>query len=238
MQGPQGAKVDGRMVMVGMVFNPQPRRGDATSMPCEGVRYLAGFYGLDELGPLLRRQGGQVGMNDAERWIALTDAGAGLENFMRVYFPRATCILDFQHPVGYLTPLAEALGSSAAERKTLLANWCHTLKHEGGEGVRALLETLQERCVTARAAEPFAAARTYFGNHVGRMNYPEYLRKGWQIGTGAVESACKRVVNQRLSMGGMRWGEWGGDNLSHLRALSRSDPDQWDSFWASYGLAA
>jgi len=28
-------------------------------------------------------------------------------------------------------------------------------------------------------------------------------------------------------MGGMRWGDFGGDQLSHLRALSRSDPDQW-----------
>ena len=53
----------------------------------------------------------------------------------------------------------------------------------------------------------FAKALTYFRNHAGRMNYPEYLRRGWQIGTGGVESACKNVINHRLSMGGMRWGE-------------------------------
>jgi hypothetical protein len=237
MQGPDAGKVDGRMVTVGMVFNPQPRKGDATSMPCEGVRYLAGFYALDELGPLLRRQGGQVGMNDADRWIALTDAGAGLEHFMEVHFPRATCILDFQHPVGYLTPLAHALRSTEADRKTLLSGWCHALKHEGGEKVRSILDSIAESCVAAGVGKELESARTYFRNHVGRMNYPEYLRKGWQIGTGAVESACKTVINQRLNMGGMRWGEFGGDNLAHLRALNRSDPDQWDGFWAEYRLA-
>jgi len=237
MQGPDASKVDGRMVTVGMIFNPQPRQGDATSMPCEGVRYLAGFYALDELGPLLRRQGGQVGMNDADRWIALTDAGAGLERFMQVHFPRATCILDFQHPVGYLTPLAHALRRTDADRKTLLSSWCHALKHEGGEKVRSILESIAADCLAAGAGEELAAAQTYFRNHVGRMNYPEYLRKGGQIGTGAVESACKTVVNQRLSMGGMRWGEFGGDNLAHLRALDRSDADQWEGFWAVYRLA-
>ena len=37
---------------VGMVFNPQPRTLDdeSVSKPCDGVRYLAGFYTLDELG--------------------------------------------------------------------------------------------------------------------------------------------------------------------------------------------
>lgn len=80
MQGPDGAKADGRMVNVGMIFNPQPRapEDEQVSKPCEGVRYLAGLYTLEELGPQMRRQGAQVGMDSAERWIALTDGGNGL----------------------------------------------------------------------------------------------------------------------------------------------------------------
>src|SRR5262245_38396151 len=59
MQGPGGAKVEGRMVTVGMIFNPQPREAneEALSKPCDGVRYLAGLYKLDELGLQMRRQG-------------------------------------------------------------------------------------------------------------------------------------------------------------------------------------
>jgi len=40
MQGPGGSKVEGRMVHVGMIYNPQPRLGDeeALSKPCDGVR--------------------------------------------------------------------------------------------------------------------------------------------------------------------------------------------------------
>ena len=71
----------------------------------------------------------------------------------------------------------------------------------------------------------------YLGKNEGRVDYPKYLRNGWQIASGAVESACKTVVNQRLCLGGMRWGEEGSDAVAHLRALYRSDTDQWDAFW-------
>ena len=65
------------------------------------------------------------------------------------------------------------------------------------------------------------------------MDYPGYLAKGWQIGSGPVEAACKQVVGQRLKGSGMRWGEAGADAACHLRALYRSEASQWDAFWAS-----
>jgi hypothetical protein len=46
-------------------------------------------------------------------------------------------------------------------------------------------------------------------NHRRRMGYPEYLRQGWYIGSGPVESACKTVVGRRPKPAGMRWGEEG-----------------------------
>ena len=33
----------------------------------------------------------------------------------------------------------------------------------------------------------------------------EVCSNGWMIGSGAVESACKTVVGQRLKQAGMRW---------------------------------
>jgi hypothetical protein len=52
MQGPNGSKVDGRMVYVGMVYNPQPRSSEddeKLNKPCDNVRYLAGLIKLPEL---------------------------------------------------------------------------------------------------------------------------------------------------------------------------------------------
>lgn len=233
MQGPDGAKAEGRMVAVGMVYNPQPRvekDNDAVCMPCDGARYLSGLYTLEELGLQMRRQAAQVGMDAAQQWISLTDAGSGIEHFMDVNFPLATQIVDFRHASEYAHDLAK-LYAAGKEAETLAAVWCHTLKHEGGAALLAIFKELDRAKMTPSACEGHDKVLTYFENHHKRMDYPTYLRKGWQIGSGAVESACKTVINQRLSMGGMRWGEMGGDAIAHLRALHCSDSDQWDAFW-------
>jgi hypothetical protein len=233
MQGENGSKVDGRMVNVGMIYNPQPRLPgeEALAKPCDGVRYLAGLSKLDELGLQMRRQGAQVGMDAAEQWIALTDGGNGLEEFIDVNFPRAEKILDFRHVSGHLGDFAKVY-RAGEEAATLTATWCHTLKHEGGTVLLKELQALDRRRMSSEARAEHERLLNYLGKNVQRMNYPEYLRRGWQIATGAVESACKTVVNQRLCMGGMRWGEFGSDAVCHLRALYRSDPDQWDSYWS------
>jgi hypothetical protein len=72
----------------------------------------------------------------------------------------------------------------------------------------------------------------YFANQKHRMDYPTYVAKGWQIGSGPVESACKTVVGQRMKGGGMRWGQDGADAVAHLRALFRSEKPQWEAFWS------
>lgn len=197
------------------------------------ARYLAGLYSLDELGVLLRRQAAQVGMEDAEQWIALSDAGSGLADFLRSNFNRESLvvILDFYHPAGYLEKLAKAWhGAESEGAKKQTEQWCHQLKHEGGEAVLAQLKALQmpER---VSKSEAYKEAMTYFENHKEKMNYPYYLSQGWQIGSGPVESGCKTVVCQRLKLAGMRWGENGTDGVCHLRALFKSEKDQWLAFW-------
>ena len=238
MQGPEGAKADGRMAYVGMIFNPQPRGASEEDLakPCDGVRYLAGHYTLEELGEQMRRQAAHVGVDKAERWIGLTDGGNGLEHWLDVYFPLAIKILDFRHASEYLTALARKY-CKGAEAEALMTSWCHTMKHEGGATILKVLEGLDRGAMSEEAQQQYDTTTNYIRKNLERMKYPEYLSKGWQIGSGAIESACKTVVNQRLNMGGMRWGETGSNQVCHLRALFRSDPDQWDAFWAYPQLA-
>jgi hypothetical protein len=113
-QGEGGAKADGRMAYVGLIYNPRgaswTRERRRASLPHQ-VRYLAGFYELDALGLELRRQAAQTGWDDAQQQIALSDGGSGLEEFFRKNFPLATVILDFWHAKEHLVELEKALGS-------------------------------------------------------------------------------------------------------------------------------
>ena len=233
-QGAGGAKADGRMAYVGMLYNPRSKH-DSQPPERHSVRYLAGFYQLDELGLQLRRQAAQVGWDEAEQQIALSDGGHGLEEFFRKNFPLAECILDFWHAAEHLTELGLALyPDDEPQRQERVGAWCHQLKHHGGATMLTTLEALDLSGYAPSVRQAHAECLRYFRNHHHRMDYPRYVANGWQIGSGPVESACKTVVANRLKGSGMRWGEDGSDAVCHLRALYLSQPGQWESFWKSY----
>jgi hypothetical protein len=233
-QGRGGAPAEGRMAYVGMVCNPAPEWPwpDETPRPMRS-RYLAGLYPLADFAPLLRAPAGHVGMDRADRWIGLTDGGNGLEERLRENFPRVEAvILDFFHPAEKLTGLSRLLhpaGEATAEEQA--RQWCALLKAEGGAVLAAVLS---EWDWPRRTGLKEAAAELigYLERQAHRMEYPEYLARGWCIGSGAVESACKTVVGQRLKLAGMRWGEDGAHEVCHLRALYRSEKGQWEAFWS------
>jgi hypothetical protein len=227
MQGASGGRADGRMAAVGMVFN--------AGVPGQ-ARYVCELSGGQAgVGEPLRRQAAQVGLERAERWVAISDGGAGLEDLLRVHFPRVeVVVLDFFHAAEHLSEWAKAWHpNDAGDAERVAGEWCHRLKHEGGQAVLAGLRAVDVSGRSAVVREAHRELLGYFGNQVHRMDYPMYRAKGWLIGSGPVEAACKQVVNQRLKVTGARWGEAGADAVCHLRALFRSEKGQWDAYWAS-----
>ena len=225
MQGPKGAKADGRMVAVGMVFN--------AGVPGQ-ARYVCGLTGgLEALAIPLRHQGAQVGMDDAQRWVAISDGGSGIEDWLAENFPRVSAvILDFYHAAQHLCEWVKVMHPDDEETiRRQCAAWCHRLKHEGGAVVLDALRQVDLSGRGARVQEEHRKLLVYFANQVHRMDYPSYRAKGWQIGSGPVEAACKQVVGQRMKGSGMRWGAAGADAVGHLRALFRSEKGQWDAYW-------
>ena len=93
MQGPDGAAAEGRMAAVGRIYNPVPDDPTRWARP-QGrapqfqARYVVGLEGQASLAEPSRRQAAQLGMDQAERWLALSDAGAGVEDLLRKNFGR------------------------------------------------------------------------------------------------------------------------------------------------------
>lgn len=238
MQGKKGTCADGRMANVAMIYNPIPEEQERWAQPKSSrrpafqARYLAGLDPMMEQLQRLRRVAKQVGMQQAERWIALSDGGAGLEEAMRVNFPLLVAIiLDFWHAAEHVHAFAKQWQPENAP--ACGEQWCHLLKHQGGS---ALLKMVRDLPVTRRKPSVKEAHRQLVGyveNQLHRMDYPTYRKKGWQIGSGPVEAACKGVIGQRLKGTGMRWGETGAQALCHLRALLCSHDLAWNTFWAT-----
>ena len=69
---------------------------------------------------------------------------------------------------------------------------------------------------------------SYLQRHgqAGRLNYADFRRRGLPLGSGAIESSIRRVINQRLKGNGIFWLESHAEEMLQLRALVISR--RWD----------
>jgi hypothetical protein len=128
-------------------------------------------------------------------------------------------ILDFYH-------ITEHLGTVAA---AWLDQQRHTLRHQGGGPVRRALARL--RPCTAAGAEEVRKARSYFRTHAARMHYPLFRARQLPIGSGAIQSTARNLIQLRQTQAGMRWSLSGAQAVASLRALHPSG--RWATFWQS-----
>jgi len=147
-------------------------------------------------------------------------------------------IIDLYHAYEYLWGVGTAvfgadMGAAAA--------WVEPLKTrlytEGAAPLHAALTTLARTvCLPVSDAAPESAAATavrraleYVTSTAARLDYPTFIARQFPIGSGAVESSCKSVVQARTKGAGMRWSAAGAQQVVALRALHRSG--RWDAFW-------
>jgi len=133
-------------------------------------------------------------------------------------FSRCCEVLDFWHAVEKAWVFARAhFGEGAKRADTFVARIVKDLREGKVQDVLARLNKIEAR--TPEAAEALASLIKYYTDNARRMRYDEYLRLGYGIGSGAVESAHKQVVHARMRQAGMRWSEAGARRLLALRIL-------------------
>ena len=68
----------------------------------------------------------------------------------------------------------------------------------------------------------------YLTPRLGMCDYPRYLQRGWDIGSGPTEAMCK-VLTYRLKGPGMRWDRPGAKGIMVLLILQESNT--WRAYW-------
>ena len=172
------------------------------------------------------------GTETAGTVVGVADGAGWCQGFLDAHRPDAVRILDFPHAVEHLGAVAQAVfGAGTAASGAWLAAQATDLKRDGPTGVLAALRTLP----VGTAPDPTAAATvrdgclTYLERRLGQPDYPAFLAAGYPIGSGAVESANKLVVEARLKGAGMYWARRHVDPLLALRGAVCSD--RWDADW-------
>jgi putative transposase len=87
---------------------------------------------------------------------------------------------------------------------------------------RARLDSQPATDPPARAV--ISATITYFENNLTCMNYYEYRKQGYHIGSGLAEAACKHVVGARFKQSGMtNWTTTGAEAVLRVRVAIKND---------------
>ena len=180
-----------------------------------------------ELGRRLQWEAQREGLGRARELLYLGDGAPWVWNLKDDRFASAHGVLDFYHASQHLWEVGRKV---CGEAQPGLSAWVeprlHQLRHGRERAVLGEIARLKKR--RGAVGKILAREQNYFTEHAGRMNYQAVARRGWPIGSGAVESAC-RQKQCRFKRAGQFWTRPG---LCHLLALDEARRNQhWDQLW-------
>ncbi|MDR1301677.1 MAG: hypothetical protein LBK43_04305 [Treponema sp.] len=136
-----------------------------------------------------------------EQTILLSDGARWIRNMGEAVFPDALQILDFYHLAENSYSFGKYRFQGEAKQYTPWAEeLIGLLRDSRGEEVMRRLEVYKEKTFPAGVVNPY----TYIEHNRNKIDYAEYKRRGYYIGSGPIESENKTVVQKRCKQAGMR----------------------------------
>ena len=159
---------------------------------------------MEQAGARLYREAVARGIDPAEELVVCLGDGAPANwSQFGLHFPNRVEVLDWYHAVEHLWAAArDRWGEDSARVEA----WMEARKEELWEGEVAAV-------LTALRAGKGESEVHYFETNRHRMRCAEFRAQGYPIGSGTVESACKRVIGARLKQAG-RWTKMGAQWLA------------------------
>ena len=199
-------------------------------------RYVASQSQAMDFGQQLAALATQTGIYqdentmDTDEVVVIGDGAAWIWNLADEHFPEATEIIDYMHAKTHLYDVAkQAFGEDDRETIETWVEMTETPLYNGETSrVAARLRALEIQ--NPDITDVLKREVAYFQKQVShRMQYRTFNEKGYQIGSGVIESACKHVVAERCKQAGMRWTESGINAILFWRCLLKNDA--WDTYW-------
>jgi len=198
--------------------------------------YVGRFDNSENFGWHVYLEACKYGYREAKEVIYLGDGAPWIRSEHRRHFGGATFIIDWYHASEYVWDCGKKLfaeGTKATEKwvkKRLDLLWDGWTKK--------LLDNLKEQRKQYRAAkrEAIDTLVRYISTNEDQMRYDLFRAKDYDIGSGAVEGACKNVVGKRLKQSGMIWTRLGSSSVLALRASWLNA--EWEQLWQNKPLAA
>jgi len=154
-----------------------------------------------------------------EKTIILSDGATWIRNMCEELFPDALHILDLFHLCENTYSFAKAIFKNDESKYIPWAeDIIKKLKNSETDDVLGILKKLKHRKLPKGVVNLF----NYVNNNIGRIDYKKYIENGYFVGSGAIESGNKVVLQKRLKLAGMRWNDITAQYLLSLRTKCES----------------
>jgi hypothetical protein len=183
----------------------------------------------EAFGQLMRQHADAIGFEAAREQISLTDGAPWIRKQLLKRFKHLEALLlDFYHLSEHVWETATCClgpGDAATEwvKRQLTA-----MKEIGYRAVLADIDVLRKKVRSKAKKESLRLLRQYILERWEMVDYRQALARGWDIGSGPTEAACKNLT-LRLKRTGMKWDTDHAAAVMNLVALRESG--QWSLYW-------
>jgi len=232
-----GAWAEVKTLAIGTVGEPVDKDGERR-VHTHDLSYFSRLADHATFGRLATGETHRRGTETAARVAAVVDGAEWEQGFIDLQRSDAVRVLDWGHASAYVAKAGQAVfGSGTATFSDWLGKNLHELKHGDPEQVLDELRRLRDqgtdaegKALAAEARESVAGSVAYLEKRREQIRYAQFQAQGLPIGSGAVESANKLVVEARLKGAGMHWAPEHVNPMVALRTIVCSD--RWDEAWA------
>jgi hypothetical protein len=180
-------------------------------------------------GRLMQREANRLGLHRAEERVGNVDGAVWIRNQIEFYGLVDALGLDFYHLSENVHKARRAVfGEQNAEGESWAGELMHCFKHDGYRAAWQRLTDWRSQIRSRTKREAADGLLHYVVERREMIRYPEFLNRGWQIGSGPTEAQCK-TTTMRVKGSGKRWD---ADNAEALMALACLDNSHaWQQYW-------
>lgn len=210
-----------RQIKVGCVFTQSEGKNKERQRDPFSSSYITQFADPNDHANALWNEALKRGYATAHDKVFIGDGAEWIWNIASTRFKDAVQIVDFYHACEHLNAICKLIENDEQIIRTLFKKWKKRLKNNG---LPRLLYDIEQRAykLAPDVKQAVMDELPYFRKNAHRMTYRTFIRKGYFIGSGAVEGACRHIVAQRAKLSGMRWLCRGAQNVLCFRSIIKS----------------
>jgi len=182
-------------------------------------------------GRLVRRLAAAARLREAQEKVAVVDGAPWIEAQLRRNAPYLDAVtLDFYHLSQHVHQTrAEVFGEEDAAGRAWAGGLLHAVKHGGYAPLWDALVELRARTRSPARRRAVDVLMHYAAARREMIGYERHEARGWDIGSGPMESMCK-ATTRRLKGRGMRWDADNAEAIMALECLVQGQ--EWDHWWS------